>query len=159
MTKEDILEECKNVVEEACEKFNYDREDKEGNDSLRTVLLKAVPAILADSKKEDRELFYQMLSHTPIVVTENLTQEGYDALVKEYIGNVSPHIKEEDLDLGEYGTNVPYGAYVSEPIIDEDMQIKGKKSFLYIQKVSYNAKEFFGTDINVSHLIHEMGHA
>ena len=39
------------------------------------------------------------------------------------------------------------------------MQLMGKKSFIYIQKVEGNAKKFFGTNINVSHLIHEMGHA
>ena len=77
---EDILEESAKVVEEICEKFNYDREDEKGNDSLKTVLLKTLPAMLADSKKEDRELFYQMLRHTPIVIVENLTREGYDAL-------------------------------------------------------------------------------
>ena len=156
---EDILEESARVVEEVCEKFNYDQEDKEGNESLRTVLLKAVPALLADSKKEDRELFYQMLSHTPIVITGNLTKEDYASLVEEYIGDVSPHIKEEDLDLGEYGKNVGAGAYVSDPIMDENMQVKGKKSFIYIQRVSGRQKEFFGTDINVSHLEHELGHA
>lgn len=74
MTKEDILEECQDIVDEVCEKYGYDREDTDGSDSLRTVLLKAVPAMLVDLSKEDRELFYQMLNHTPIVLVENLTR-------------------------------------------------------------------------------------
>ncbi len=156
---ENLLQETNQVIEEICEKYNYGCEDMEGNDSLRTVLLKAVPAMLANSPKEDRELFYQMLRHTPIVITEKLTQEGNDALVDKYIGNVNPHVVEENLDLGEYGKGVAPAAYVSEPIIDENMQVKGKKSFVYVQKVLPKEKEFFGTDIHVSHLIHELGHA
>lgn len=39
------------------------------------------------------------------------------------------------------------------------MQVIGKKSFIYIQKVQGKQKEFFGTDINVPHLQHELRHA
>lgn len=156
----EILEECRDLVEQVCAKFDYDSQDTEGNDSLKTVLLKVIPAMLKDSKKEDRNLFYQMLSHTPIVITENLSQKSYDRLVEEYIGSdVNPHIIEEDVDLGEYGKALGAGAYVSEPIIDPNMHLQGKRSFIYIQRVTREAKELFGTDINVSHLIHELGHA
>lgn len=160
MISEEILSECRDVIEEVCQKYGYDAQDNEGNDSLKTVLLKAIPAMLKDSNREDRELFYQMLRHTPIVVTENLTQESYDALLDQYIGkDINEHIVEEDVDHGEYGKTIGNGAYVSEPIFDENMNLKGKKSFLYIQRVEGQAKEFYGTDINVSHLIHELGHA
>lgn len=154
-----MIEEIKDVVEEVCKKYGYDSEDKENNDSLKTVLLKAVTAMLKDANQEERNLFYQMLRHTPIVITENLTKEGYEKLVEQYIGNINPHIIREDIDLGEYGKKVGAGAYVSEPILDENMQLVGKKSFVYVQKVDGKAKEFFGSDINVSHLIHELGHA
>lgn len=156
---EEILKETQEIVDEICEKYGYDSEDKEGNDSLKTVLLKAIPSILKDSKVEDRQLFYQMLRHTPIVITENLTKEGLDELEKQYIGDINPHIIEGELHIGEYGKNVSDGAYFSKPIIDENMQVIGKKSFIYIQKVEGEQKEFFGTDINVSHLVHELGHA
>lgn len=160
MEVNEILNECKDIVEEVCGRYNYDDKDAEGNDSLKTVLLKVIPAMLKDSNQEERNLFYQMLSHTPIVITENLTQESYDKLLEQYIGkNVNQHIIEEDVDLGEYGKSLGAGAYVSEPILDENMNLQGKKSFIYIQRVTGKAKEFFGTDINVSHLIHELGHA
>lgn len=160
MTKEELLEECRGIVEEVCEKYGYDREDTEGNDSLRTVLLKAVPAMLEDSSKEDRQLFYQMLRHTPIAVTENLTEEGLAELRKKYIGDINPHIIEEKRDnTREYGKGIAPGAFAAEPIIDEKMQIVGKKSFIYIPKVKGKAKEFFGTDIHVADLEHELGHA
>lgn len=160
MEMEEILNECRAIVEEACQKYGYDAQDKPGNDSLKTVLLRAIPSILKDYKKEDRELFYQMLSHTPIVITENLTQESYDKLLEQYIGkDINQHIIEESADFGEYGKKVSPGAYVSEAILDENMNLQGKKSFIYISRVSGKAKEFYGTDINVSHLIHELGHA
>ena len=152
-------QEINKVVNEVCEKFQYDSTDKEGNDSLKTVLLKICAVMLKDSNEEDRNLFYEMLRHTPIVITENLTPEGYKRLEEKYIGNVNPHIVEEKSNVGEYGKNVGAGAYVSEPILDENLQLKGKKSFLYIQKVNNREQQFFGTDINVSHLIHELGHA
>ena len=152
-------QEINKVINEVCEKFQYDSTDREGNDSLKTVLLKICTVMLKDSNEEDRNLFYEMLRHTPIVVTENLTPEGYKRLEEKYIGNVNPHIVEEKSNVGEYGKNVGAGAYVSEPILDENLQLKGKKSFLYIQKVNNREQQFFGTDINVSHLIHELGHA
>ena len=152
-------QEINKVVNEVCEKFQYDSTDIEGNDSLKTVLLKICTVMLKDSNEEDRNLFYEMLRHTPIVITEGLTPEGYKRLEEKYIGNVNPHIVEEKSNVGEYGKNVGAGAYVSEPILDENLQLKGKKSFLYIQKVNNREQQFFGTDINVSHLIHELGHA
>lgn len=153
METEEIFKECRDIVEEVCVKFGYD-------DSLKTVLLRAIPLMLKDSKQEDRSLFYQMLNHTPIVITENLTQESHDKLLEQYIGeDVNQHVIEENADLGEYGKGLSAGAYVSEPILDENMNLQGKKSFIYIQKVRGKAKEFFGTDINVAHLIHELGHA
>ena len=152
-------QEINKVVNEVCEKFQYDSTDREGNDSLKTDVYLFCTVMLKDSNEEDRNLFYEMLRHTPIVVTENLTPEGYKRLEEKYIGNVNPHIVEEKSNVGEYGKNVGAGAYVSEPILDENLQLKGKKSFLYIQKVNNREQQFFGTDINVSHLIHELGHA
>lgn len=157
MKMEEIFRECIDLVEEVSAKFGYDNQDTKGNDSLKTVLLKCIPAMLKDAKKEDRAVFYQMLRHTPIVITENLTQESHDELCERYLGK--DEIVVEEKDLGEYSKKLGAGAFVSRPIIDKDMKLQGKKSFVYIQKVTGKAKDFFGTDINVSHLIHELGHA
>ena len=157
--EKEISKEINDVVEEVCEKFGYDSNDKENSDSLKTVLLKVVTVMLKDSKQEDRNLFYQMLRHTPIVITEKLTREEHEKLVAQYIGDINPHITKEDEDIGEYGKDIAPSAYFSEPILDENLQLKGKKSFVYVQKVSEEKKDFFGTDINVAHLIHELGHA
>ncbi len=154
-----MIEEINDVIEEVCKKYGYDSEDKENNDSLKTVLLRATTAMLKDANQEDRNLFYQMLRHTPIVITEKLTMESYQKLKEQYIGDINPHIIEEEVELGEYGKGIADGAYESKPIIDENMQLKGKKSFIYMQKVDERIKDFLGTDINVPHLIHELGHA
>ncbi len=156
----EIINETKEIVEELCAQYGYDSQDTEKTDSLKTVLLKVIPSMLQGHNYEDRQLFYQMLRHTPIVITENLTKESYKNLVEQYIGkNINQHIVEDDIDLGEYGKTLGAGAYVSEPVFDENMTLQGKKSFIYIQKVTGSAKDFFGTDINVSQLIHELGHA
>ena len=157
--EQDLFKEINKIVNEVCEKFQYDTTDKEGNDSLRTVLIRICTIMLKDSNEEDRNLFYEMLRHTPIVVTEKLTQEGLKQLEEQYIGNINPHILDQNINLGEYSKSVGAGAYVSEPILDENLRLKGKKSFLYIQRVGEKMQQFFGTDINVSHLIHELGHA
>ena len=86
METEEILEECKDLIEQVCIKFGYSTHDEEGNKSLRTILLEIVPRIIKGRNKEDRELFYQMLSHTPIVIIDNITPETYDKLLEQYIG-------------------------------------------------------------------------
>lgn len=99
MKKEEILEECKELIEDICVKFNYDAKDIEGNDSLKTVLLKAISIMLENSNLEDRELFYQMLEHTPIVIKENLTQEEYNEMTEQYLGkDINKHIIDEEFD-------------------------------------------------------------
>ncbi len=157
---EELFQESAPIVEEICKKFHYETEDKPGNDSLRTVLLKLVPAMLAESSKKDRELFYQMLRNRPIVIFEYSTQEELNQLKESYMGKVNPFVLKEKEKVGEYAKALPEGAYVSEPIVDENLDLKGKKAFIYIRKSTLQREqEFWGTDINVTHLIHELGHA
>lgn len=156
---EPILLECQGIVDEVCEKYGYDDIDYDGKDSLKTVLLKTILAMLKDEKLEARKLFYQMLGHTPIVVLENITEDIYNELVKKYAENPDLNLIIEENNIDEYTKSFGAGAYVSRPIIDKNMKLQGKKSFIYIQKVKDSRKKFLGTDINVPHLIHELGHA
>lgn len=159
---EAIEKECEIILDEICKKYGYETEDKPENKSLKTVLKRIIPCMLADYSQEDRNLFYQMLTHTPIVVTENLNEDGLKKLTNTYIGNINPHIIEDDSNiLDEYEKDVAPAAYLSSPIITEDMQLMGKKSFLYTQRLlpSSKAFTFLGTDINIPYLIHELGHA
>ena len=79
---DEIKKECESIVDDICEKFGYDSEDKEGNKSLKTILKEIVPCMLIEADKEERQLFYQMLEHTPIEIVENINQEKYDGSKK-----------------------------------------------------------------------------
>lgn len=159
--KIDLNEEFDHVTSLAVEKYGY-------SDDLKMVLRKVLPAMLEGQSYEDRQLFYKMLSHTPIVILPENTEISMDELNLQNLGNLNPHIKEGDTDLGEYGKKPGDGAFVSEVILDDNLQILGKKQYVYIKscdtsKPLYGSKkercEKFGTGINVSHLMHELGHA
>lgn len=158
---EELFEKCKNIVNEVCEKYGYETQDRDGNKSLATVLKEIVPLILEDCSEEDRELFFQMLKTTPIeIVKEEMTQEKLDELINKHIKTEQSCIVEESTTLGEYGKGVAPAAYVSEAIINERLELIGKKSFVYVDAINSNSiNQIYGTDINVAHLIHELGHA
>ena len=157
---EEIREECNSVIEEICQTYGYESSDKQDSDSLKTVLKKAVFAMCKNAEKEDRQLLYQMLRHTPIIVIEDIDEEQYKNLIETYIGNPNPNvINVEGSVLGEYGKQLGKGAYVSEPIIDNDLNVVGKKSFIYVPKAQGKTKKIYSSDINVAYLIHELGHA
>lgn len=151
---ESIEEECNSVVEEVCERFEYEKTHKDFKDVLKRIAI----VLVSDSSKEDRDVFYQMLKHTPIVVVENLTEESLKELKEKYVGT---KVEEQSEDMGKYGIGIPEGEFVARPCIDDNGQLVGKNSFLYIQnlKTGSKASNLLGTDINVPHLIHELGHA
>ena len=153
--------EFDNIIAEIKEKFNY-------SDDLSNILRKILPAMLDDKEisEEERHLFYKMLRHTPIEVIEEGSGITSQDLRKKHIK--AENLKIEGMDGGEYSKQEAAGAVVSEPIINENKQIVGIEQFLYVksfdtskiltetQKKYY---EMFGTGIQVSHLIHELGHA
>lgn len=159
--KYEINKEYKKVVDLVSNKYKY-------TDDLKNVLYKILPAMLDTASYEERLLFYKMLSHTPIAILAEGSGETSKTLKEKYIGNPNPHIKEEEQDLGEYGLKEADGAFVTEPVMSEDLQILGTKQFLYVKAfdttkplygVNEKKYELFGTGINVSNLIHELGHA
>ena len=153
--------EFDNIIAEIKEKFNY-------SDDLSNILRKILPAMLDDKdiSEEERHLFYKMHRHTPIEVIEEGSGITSQDLRKKHIK--AENLKIEGMDGGEYSKQEAAGAVVSEPIINENKQIVGIEQFLYVksfdtskiltetQKKYY---EMFGTGIQVSHLIHELGHA
>lgn len=148
----------KELIDEISKKFNYDKE-------LSDVLNRVTEGILDGKSEDEKNIFFKMLSHTPIVVLPYDTRVNEDEIVEEYIGNVNPHIQDEKVDIGAYGESVPAGAFVSEAILDENLNITGTKQFLFVKRVANFTErgkkvcEMFGTDINIQHLIHELGHA
>ena len=159
--KYDIESEYDEVVAKVSEKYKY-------NEDLKKVLRKILPAMLEGCSYEERLVFYKMLTHTPIVVFQKNSKPTEEELINTYIGNVNPHIQEEEINMGEYGKQAAAGGFVSEAILDENLNIVGTKQFVYVGSIdlekSYSDSdkkryELLGSGINVSHLIHELGHA
>ena len=160
--KQEVKDEINKVIDEASQKFGYNETDTKTK-SLSDILKEIVPCILDNSDEESRNLFYNMLRCTPIIITENqMSEEIYKEIYDKQIGKVNEHIIEEEENLGEYSKKIAPAAYVSEPIINSNMKVDGKKSFIYVEKLSgykEDAIETLGTDINIAYLIHELGHA
>ena len=155
-----LTKEYEDLIEEVCEKYGYDDFDQDGNDSFKTVLKKLIPCMLDGVDEEKKKLFFDMLKSTPIVILEANDTTTTDELNKKYIGDVHPNVEFEEEDLGEYSKKTPAGAYVSDFVLDDDLNLTGKKSYIFIKKVETSfEKKYFGTDINVAHLAHELGHA
>lgn len=160
--KYDFEKEYEDVIEEVSHKFKY-------NDDLKTVLLKITKSALEGKSYEERTLFFKMLRTTPILVIPQEKKLSHEEIMEKMMGDVNPHIKDkEELDQGEYGKQEAAGAFVTSPIIDEDLKLVGVKKFLYITafdtsgELTENKQKFvdrFHTGINVPHLIHELGHA
>lgn len=158
----DFDKECEEVVDEVAQKFKY-------NDELKSVLSKIAKAALNGRTYEEKQLFYKMLRTTPILVVPHNTTISHEEIVERMIGDVNPHIKDKStVDNGEYDKQESAGAFVTAPIIDENLNLVGVKKFLYITEfdrsednldVSPEYFERFQTAINVPHLIHELGHA
>lgn len=150
--------EYSEIIDEISQKFGYDED--------LTKTLKRVTSAMIDGKSDyEKQTFYKMLGHTPIVVLPYDTKVTEEELNEKYLGNINPHIKDEEVDEGAYGEAIPDGAFVTEAILDENLNLKGNKQYLFIKRLANfttRGKEIcdmFGTDINVQHLIHELGHA
>lgn len=141
------------IVAEVSQKYGYEKE-------FSDVLKKVMGVMLDDKPEEEKQIFYRMLQHTPIVVLPHHSKLTEDELMEMYIGNVNPHIEEKDVNLGSYGAVEPSGAFCTEAILDENLKLIGEKQFIYIRRQNNNKfQELFDTDINIPHLIHELGHA
>ena len=154
-------EEYSNIIDEIKQKYAY-------SEDLSNILKKIMPGMLDDLTSDERQTFYKMLRHTQIVIVPENSKVTDKELQEKYLGNVNPHIETEEVDIGEYGKTDPAGAFVSEPIIDENLKLKGVKQFLYVGAFdttklntpsSQRHYELFGTGIHVNHLVHELGHA
>lgn len=148
-------EQINNIIDSVSEKFGYDEE-------LNRTLKRIVPVMIEGKSKEITSMLFDTLNRVKIFVLENnATKEDIDKCQKEVFGGTNKNIKFEEETGSEYGKGIAAGAYVNEPVFDDDMNIVGRQSFLYVTKLSKydKLKEVYETDINLSHLIHELGHA
>ncbi len=153
-----VNDENRKVLEDVCEKYGYSEE-------LKSVLSKVMPAMLEGATYEERTLFYSMLRKTPIEIIPAESTITRSELSKKHFGEINPHIIDAETDIGEYGKTEPAGSFVREAELDDDLKIKGVRQYLFIRELSEKneknrrAIDLLGTKINVSHLIHELGHA
>lgn len=155
-------EEYESIIEEVAQKYKY-------NDELKGVLLSVTKAAVLGKTYEERQLFYRMLKTTPILIVPQKAKVSQEEIIEKMIGDVNPHIKEkEQIDQGEYGKQEAAGAFISSPIIDENLNLVGVKKFLYVTEFDTKGElteedqkffDRFQTGINIPHLIHELGHA
>jgi len=137
--------------------------DKWGyNQELMEALKRCIPVMIQGKTDEEIKLLQETLERVEIFTFESEpTQEQYDALISKKLVGRNNGVKEAYSNKGEYGKQVCPGVYVTEPIFDEDMNIVDRMGFVYITNLHRNSEtaQFYGTDINLSHLIHELGHA
>ena len=60
--------------------------------------------MLDTASYEEKQLFYRMLKHTPIVIIPKDDKEKSKEILDKYEINPNKHIKELDIDEGEYGS-------------------------------------------------------
>lgn len=159
--KVDFNAEYNHVIGLAAGKFGYDEE-------LQSVLKRVLPAMLEGHSYEEKQLFYKMMSHTPIVAIDEKDKINRKDLDRKYLGDFNSHIKDVDENESIYDSITGDGAFVYDVEFDENANVVGKRQYLYIKRADLTQKQFghikerselFGTGINVGHLMHELGHA
>lgn len=142
-------------LESVAQKFGYSEE-------LLDALKRVVPVMLDGKDEETSKLLLDTIERVEIVVfDEEPTQEEVDGILSQKVAGRNNHVKFKYEDRGEYGKKVSVGAYCNEPIFDDEMNIIDRAGALYITKLYKNSEtaKYYGTRIDLSHLIHELGHA
>lgn len=143
------------IIDSVSQKFGYSEE-------LNKTLKRIVPYMVKGKSEEVKDMLFDTLNRVKIfVLPNNATKEDVDRCQAEVFGDTNKDVKFVEQDRGEYGKGVAAGAYVNEPVFSDEMNITGRQGFIYITELSKYDKlaEVYGTNINVSHLIHELGHA
>lgn len=149
------LKSLNDCIDEVAEKYNYSSE-------LVEALKRCVPEMIERKSEEDIGLLIETLKRVQIFTFESIpTQQQIDDICNQKLNGRNTHIKIIEDDLGEYNKLPTPGAYVSQPVFDDEMNITDRMGFIYLTNLDdYNStKEAYGTNINLSHLIHELGYA
>ena len=142
-------------IDSIATKFGYD-------DELVSALKRCVPAMAKGKNQEDIKLLKDALERVEIVTFDKQpTREDIDELKDRMMAGRNSHVTFNDKDRGYYGKVVAPASYRYAPIFDENMNIVDRVSFIYVTNLSKNDKvhEAYGTMIDLSKLIHEIGHA
>ena len=147
--------EINDLIDEVGVKYGYDQE-------LVEVLKRCIPAMIEGKSKEDAKLLMDTLKRVQIYTFDSKPlEEDIENIKKEKFNGRNDDVKTKPYDTGEYGKGVSAGAYISEPVFDENMNIVDRIGFIYVTNLDRTSEtlKFYGTKINLSHLIHELGHA
>lgn len=142
-------------IDKVSKKYGYSPE-------LTEALKRCVPAMIEGKNEEDINLLMDTLERVQIFTFEKQSkQEEIDAIKEQKLKGRNNNVESKSYDKGEYEKVVSPGSYVTEPVFDDKMNIVDRVGFIYLTNL-YNhssVAEFYGTKINLSHLIHELGHA
>ena len=143
-------------IDQIAEKFGYDEE-------LVSQLKRVVPIMTEGKSEEVKNMLFDTLNRVKIFVMENdPTREDVEKCKQEVMGKDNKGVTFVEEDRGEYDNRgVAAGAYVNEPVFDEEMNIVGRNSFIYTTKLGKYSKlvGLYDTRINLGHLVRELGHA
>ncbi len=142
-------------IEEVASKYGY-------SDELIEALKRVLPIMIDGKDEEEIQLLKDTLERVPIFIFDKqLTKEDIDRIKESLIKGRNNHITEIDIDRGEYDKSEMVAAYDSYPIFDERMNIIDRVGFIYLTRLPEYRKtaQYYNTRIDISALIHELGHA
>ena len=142
-------------IEFVCDKYSYSIE-------LEEALKRCIPAMTKGKSKEEIELLRKTLKEVEIYeLRRKPKKEQLDYISETKIGERNKHVKYGKQDLGEYGKDIAPEAYHYDIIFDEEMNAIDKSEYIYITRLSKEdqVSKTYGTQIDLSALIHGLGHA
>lgn len=142
-------------IDEISKKYKYDNE-------LTEALKRCIPAMVKGKSNSEIELLLETLERVEILdLKEQPTAQQLNEIEREKINEKNEHVKFVTGNKGEYGKKDAPGAYQSIAIFDENMDIVDRVGYIYLTRLSEYTKETkkYQTTINLSHLVHELGHA
>ena len=142
-------------IESVCDKYAYSNE-------LEEALKICIPAMTKDKSQEEIKLLIETLKEVEIYdLRRKPKKEQLDYISETKIGERNKHVKYGKQDLGEYGKDIPPASYHYDIIFDEEMNAIDRSEYIYITRLTKEdeVSKIYGTQIDLSALIHELGHA
>lgn len=140
-------------IDRISKKYGYSEE-------LTDVLKRVIPVKAEGKTEEQIDMLLNALDETKIfVLPVDAKVEDLERCKNEIFGDQGITFK--DAEQSEYNNvELAAGAYISEPVFDENMNITGRNRMLYVKELYKNSKlrEVYGTSIDLDHLVHELDH-
>lgn len=140
-------------IDRISKKYRYSQE-------LTDVLKRVIPVKAEGKTEEQIDMLLDALSETKIfVLPDDAKVEDLERCKNEIFPEQGITFKEAK--ESEYNNvELAAGAYISEPVFDENMNITGRNRMLYIKELykTSRLREVYGTGIDLDHLVHELDH-